>query len=212
MLLQGLLDILIIIIPTSVKFKANPKHNNMPVDPSLTATHRLDLANFFCFLNKRNLFPGSPRIFLNLKASSGVQLALILLMAGDVCTNPGPNVNFGFANVRAIKTKFDSVIDFIKINKVDIFCINETWLSPSETDSLLSEITPPTHNLHSKPRIGKRGGGVAIYIDKQLESKSLQVPHFETFEAILASVNFTKATVNFVSLYRPPFHSLSIFC
>lgn len=195
---------------------------NNELSKNLITQSRSPLFNNLSWTHVIHTSLGSRPLFTRLTFKTNnnpIYLAIILLMACDVSINPGPlgipdhckNSVMAFANVRSIKTKYDSVINLIKTKKVDIFCMNETWLTTTETDSLLTEITPPTHNLHSKPRVGKKGGGVAIFVDKKLESKCLRIPSFESFEAILVSVNFPKFTVNFVSFYRPPSTNFQFF-
>ena len=126
------------------------------------------------------------------RGSAPHYLGLILMLAGDVCTNPGPNSLFAFSNVRSIKANYNSVKNFISAKKIDIFCMNETWLSNADTQALLSEITPPEFNLFHTPRISKKGGGVGIYINKNLPTKQHSVPSLVSFEAIAVSVYFTQ--------------------
>ena len=196
--------------------------NNKPFNRNSTTQSRSPLFNNILWTHVIHTSLSSRPLFTRLlfkTDNNPIHLAIILLMAGDVSINPGPlsipdhckNSVMAFANVRSIKARYDSVIDLIKTKKVDIFCMNETWLTNTETDSLLTEITPPTHNLHSTPRVGKRGGGVGIFVGKKLESKCLRIPSFKSFEAILVSVNFLKSTVNFVSFYRPPTTNFQFF-
>ena len=107
-------------------------------------------------LNRRTEFKGSPHC-----------LGLLLMLSGDICTNPGPNPLMASANVRSIRCHYTSVLDFISIKNIDIFCASETWLTNNETSVFINEITPPKYKIIHKPRIGKRGGGVAIFANKK---------------------------------------------
>ena len=148
------------------------------------------------------------------KSCTASQFGLLILLAGDISINPGPtssNVNFGFTNVRSIKNKYASLDHYITTNNIHITGLSETWLSPSDTTSLLSEITPSNHILHSTPRSGKRGGGVGFFVHKSLEASTLKTKTYKTFEHIVMSVKLGHSFYNCVSLYKPPNISFSTF-
>ena len=151
-------------------------------------------------LNRRTEFKGSPHC-----------LGLLLMLSGDICTNPGPNPLMASANVRSIRRHYTSVLDFISIKNIDIFCASETWLTNNETSAFTNEITPPNHKIIHKPRIGKRGGGVAIFADKNLDLVSHDTPLFTSFETVMGSVTFSNTKINIVSVYRPPSSKVSVF-
>ena len=175
------------------------------VDPDLTDNNPLmanSLHRFVCRtgLNRRSYFKGSPHY-----------LGLLLVLAGDICTNPGPNSLLAFANIRSIRRQYITVTDFITTKNIDIFCMSETWLTNNETTAFMSEITPPNHKIIHKARIGKKGGGVAIFANKNLDLTSLDTPLFKSFETVMGTVNFSKTKINIVSVYRPPTSNLRVF-
>jgi hypothetical protein len=82
------------------------------------------------------------------KCNNAINLAMILLIAGDISLNLGPrsmkNTKLAFANTRSMKNKYTTINNFITSNEVDIFCVNETWLSDSDTNAMLADATKCT--------------------------------------------------------------------
>ena len=59
------------------------------------------------------------------KITKHSNIALLLLLAGDICSNPEP-LNFAFTNVKSLKSKYPSTDNFIQSNASDCFCRIET--------------------------------------------------------------------------------------
>ena len=138
-------------------------------------------------------------------------LGVLLLLAGDISINPGPDLKFAFTNIRSIRNKYTSVSNFILGKEIDVFSMNETWLSPNDTNAFLAEITPQGYRLHNAPRFGRRGGGVAYLVRKALNSHIVSTPSFTSFEHLLISTTIENKTINFLTIYRPPSSVLSKF-
>ena len=68
----------------------------------------------------------------------------------------------------------------------------------------MSEITPSGYQFFHKPRVGKRGGGVGLFLKSCVVGTLVNTPVFESFEQITINSNFGNRTINLVSLYRPP--------
>lgn len=108
---------------------------------------------------------------------------LLLLCAGDVKSNPGPNnqnannkITFCHINARSIYPKTrPGNLKLTKINEiltdefpVDILAMSETWLDHSISDIDLSACMPH-FNIYRKDRENANpnstiGGGVALFI------------------------------------------------
>lgn len=131
-------------------------------------------------------------------------LYTVLLLAGDIATNPGPDFKLSFANVRSIRNKSGSVSNFAASEKPDIFAICESWLSNNETSALLSEITPVGYTLHHLPRVRRTGGGVAVFARSHIKCCKLSTRAFGSFEHLTIQINLNNHNYNFVILYRPP--------
>ncbi len=114
-------------------------------------------------------------------------IGLLLSLSGDVHQNPGPSshsdssidtssssyidiLNSGLSimhiNIQSIKPKLD--ILEIEAQPYDVLIFTETWLSPAIScdDLLIPNFRPP----YRCDRIGRLGGGVAIYVRDGLTS------------------------------------------
>ena len=94
--------------------------------------------------------------------------------------------------------------EFVKSNNVQFVGVSETWLTPSETTSCISEISPPGFDFVHLPRTRRRGGGVGYVAHKDLKSSPFQLPSFSSFEAIGANIKTGKTSLNIITIYRPP--------
>lgn len=83
------------------------------------------------------------------------KLTMILLLSGDISENPGPVPSFrlAFTNVLSIKKRFASLELFVDSFKPDVFALNETWLTGSETENTIRSLTPKGYTFHHKPRV-----------------------------------------------------------
>ena len=85
--------------------------------------------------SKRNL---SSTPFQCRSSNSSVKLCMILLLAGDIASNPGPenaNLKLAYTNIRSIRNKHAAINNYISANNTDILALSETWLSEKDTDS-----------------------------------------------------------------------------
>ena len=90
-----------------------------------------------------------PRVKLNLG------LSLLLLLAGDVSLNPGPerpNLRLGTVNARSMRDKAPVLSDFVVSKGIDLLGITETWLTTRETPGDLAEMTPHGFSFFSDPQ------------------------------------------------------------
>jgi len=109
----------------------------------------------------------------------------LLLLAGDVHTNPGPNTNVNtvklhdtlpcyFLNARSIK-KIDGRQHKLREFKELLFTLNPSILAVSETwltkNILSTEIaTPEEFTIYRKDRIDRKGGGVLLLVEPNIKS------------------------------------------
>ena len=99
-----------------------------------------------------------------------VTVRKLLLHAGDIEVNPGPSrtdtrtdLCIIHLNARSIKNKID--LTEAEANQFDIITVSETWLSKTNTNTLinLTNFHPPIRrNRPNDPH-----GGVAIYVKKK---------------------------------------------
>ena len=137
---------------------------------------------------------------------------LLLLLSGDVSVNPGPasSIKISSTNVQSLHNKSASIQSFIRDNCVDCFLMSETWLTESDTESHLRELTPEGFRLHHETRGAwsqdprRRGGGVGCFVSERLNSSLFSSNHFSSFQYIITPVDFCKIRTNLVTIYRPP--------
>ena len=170
--------------------------------------------------------------YQTLHTKSRTKLAFLLLIAGDISTNPGPtthSLQISCANVQSIRNKVPTIEAFVHEHHTDCLLLTETWLSLDQeshaagsTGSTASRVanqcfTPEGFALCHRARSAvtlegiKSGGGVGCLVDNRFETKTIPTPVFQSFENIMVSVDFQKLKLNLVSLYRPPNKSVPQF-
>lgn len=168
---------------------------------------------YICF--NRHLLPTPP-------SRPNFALSILLLLAGDIATNPGPissflppsgiiplssnsnKVKVGLSNARSLNNKTAVLSDLIFHNNFDILGLTETWLKPDTSKYFLSDLTPKGYNLTHKPRPTKRGGGVAFMISEMIKTSSFSIPDFTSFESIAIRAEINGRQCLFICIYRPP--------
>ena len=87
-------------------------------------------------------------------------------------------------------------------NKVSALTLNETWLQKD----LLSHIKIPSYDLLSKPRLGRKGGGVGILIDQSLHYRLRDDLLIENcaLESIVIELKLDHTSLLIGLIYRPP--------
>ena len=146
-------------------------------------------------------------------------LKLIILLSGDVETNPGPdslsclpNNAHSLKTVTPIRNKFIQFQSLVNNHKPSIVAVTETWLT-SEIGN--SEILHSGYDIERRDREVSRGGGVLLAIDSSLNSRrrsDLECPdnlHNETIVCEISPSNIEKVAL--VVFYRPP-NDVSIEC
>lgn len=111
-------------------------------------------------------------------------IVYLLLMAGDIHSNPGPGPNspsdksFNIiqVNCRSISsaghndayccTKIDEIEHLTQRLKLDAVCLTETWLDATISSN---DLSIPGFTLHRRDR-NRHGGGVGIYIRDSISS------------------------------------------
>ena len=130
---------------------------------SCSLSHR-PLHNIFHGLNCNNL---KKSVYCSQSTTSNT---LLLILAGDISSNPGPNnINFATLNARSIRNKYPAVAHFVSDNQIHCLSVTETWIKPDDTQSFLKELTPPGFVLIQKPRLTGPGGGVGCLIPKSAD-------------------------------------------
>ena len=141
--------------------------------------------------------------------------SLLLALSDDISLNPGPgsrSLNGCLLNVRSIRKKSASFLEFVKDNNADLIAVTETWLRPEDTESFISSITPPGYKFTHVPRNVKKGGGVGFFIKEDLSFEQVSKNSYQAFESISIQISTEGAKdVIFHVAYRPPNLSKSQF-
>ena len=102
-------------------------------------------------------------------------------------------------------------MDWINGNHCDIVGLTETHIKPTDTESFISELTPPNYKLWHVPQKYSTGGGVGLLIRNSFMAKSLDTIEIKSFEYLMLSVCLPNHNVNVVVIYRPPASSTAVF-
>ena len=162
------------------------------IDP----TKCLQLGIGLCLLSQPGLHRNDPLKYF----------MLILLLAGDVAEDPGPqmennvkNLSICHINAQSMFNKLDLIA--VELSSYDIITVSETWLDAtiSNTDLLLPSFQPPIRLDRNR-----HGGGVAIYLKKCIpfiERTELIIPNLE---AIWVEINLCNKKVIIGNFYIHP--------
>ena len=158
-----------------------------------------------------------PRRSLSLSFSRPINfyVVLLLLLAGDVQTNPGPvlyssSLNFSCLNIRSassITTNLDKpavLQQFLSDHSIDILALTETWLTPYTLPSTLNSLTPPGYSIIHSPRPQGKGGGLALILRSHLKVSTISLPLFTSFESLCVRLTIASSSFTFLIIYRPP--------
>ena len=164
--------------PEIVHLKTKTTPQNVSISSQLT-----NLPDKLCFLwtstrdnkSRRSTNAINLRYGLQFKTNQTLlHFVLLILLAGDIATNPGPQSNdqrwlsFNAQSLRSFNKKVDGTFssnltsfqDLVDSENLDVISVTETWLNDSVSDH---EILPTHYNIIRKDRPSKkRGGGVLL--------------------------------------------------
>ena len=134
-------------------------------------------------------------------------ISILLKLAGDIESNPGPNVNeqkskdlsICHINSQSLLNKIDLIA--VELGSFDIVTVSETWLDPSIENR---DITIPNFQLPIRLDRNRIGGGVAAYFKTTvpfIEKTELFVPGVE---AVWAEVVLNKKILLVGTFYIHP--------
>ena len=115
----------------------------------------------------------------------------------------GHSLLINHLNIRSLTNKFEEFKHIITTYNNDIFCLNETFLDASVTNS---EINVDGYNILRNDR-NRHGGGVAIYIKNSCKYKLREdiTSKFHMIECIWIELQVQKSkSVLICSVYRAP--------
>ena len=85
-------------------------------------------------------------------------------------------------NAQSICNKTNGVIEFLKENKCDICCVDESWLVENDT-AKVAEIKDFGYNIKVQPRKG-RGGGICVMHKSNIDVQKCKIGKYTTFECL----------------------------
>jgi len=168
---------------------------------SIVTSYRFPVSNQITSVNKTNLvqivtsknIPAvvnsikslvRPRASVKNQNSCNTSNLLKVPKSFDDCSNT--TLSLVSLNARSVKNKATSVCDFLTSNNVDILALTKTWLGSAIDKSVIAEITPDSYDLKHISRNDRKGGGVAVIFNKNLDVKPVasknSFSHFELLE------------------------------
>ena len=139
---------------------------------------------------------------------------MIILLSGDVHTNPGPYSETGYhdirlclTNIRGLRSNFSHLNTTLKDN-YDIICINETFLDPSCPNSKLS--VPGFQEIIRNDRQGF-GGGVGVYVRNCIACKRRVDLETNALEIIALEVRSHNNKFILINVYNPNNRTLDFY-
>ena len=90
------------------------------------------------------------------------------------------------------------------VEKFDVIALTETWLNMSDKD-FETEVHIQGYNLYHKDRVGRRGGGVALYVRDSLQSYSVSsIKVDNNQESLWVEIKEGNEKLLMGLVYRPP--------
>jgi len=186
-------------------------HGSVHISGSL---HRIN----YTLLWARPLYssPYRPRVS---RAYNVVVCAALLLSAGDIELNPGPqSLQFGYININSAIKKSALLHDLISNHSIDILALSETRFTHTTPNAIKDDISPAgfsVHHVHRTPTANHpSGGGLALIHRSDIIIK----PHPlavsikpSTFELQLIRITSVKPSITVINAYRPPSLSVTQF-
>ena len=125
-------------------------------------------------------------------------------------TPPSAFFNILHHNAHSLPSKIDSY-NTLPLSSYDVISISETWLKPSLPDS---HVTMPGYKIYRKDRMGKTGGGAALYIRQTYCTNQLSFLSniITVADSIWVKISIPKRRpIILGSIYLPPSNNKSDF-
>ena len=111
------------------------------------------------------------------------------------------SLRLAYFNAQSCRQKASEINDLVVDGDFDILLMTETWLYASGDEAYITEMTPSGYLFHSFPRIGRRGGGIAI-MSALSDSISKHPLPFNPFESVELRLSHDSTSVSVIRLYR----------
>ena len=123
---------------------------------------------------------------------------------------PNSKLRCASINARSVRNKATLLNHMMIDHKLDVFCIQETWLGKTDDDAVIAELLPEGYDFRHVPRVDKNGGGVAIAYRSNIRVDILEDDSYKTFEKLEALVTVDNKSVRIISVYRSDPHGINV--
>jgi exonuclease III len=111
-------------------------------------------------------------------------------------------VKFGLVNAQSLLKKGEELEQLIAQSKLNVVAVTETWFV---NDSELNDACPKGFQALHRPRIGRGGGGVAIFCRDVIDITRNYHKNYNSFEHLDVSIAIgSSEKIRIVTIYRPP--------
>ena len=118
---------------------------------------------------------------------------------------PGGPLKAGLFNIRSMRNKLGFVIELLHEFDLDVLCLTETWLFPSDIDIIRAAL-PRSFSISHIPRMSGAGvgGGVAVIHSNVLDAKhEISNSQFSSFEFMEIRFACHGEAIHIYVIYRP---------
>ena len=110
------------------------------------------------------------------------------------------NLKIAALNINSIQNKFGDILFILNQQLADILVIGESKLDDTKDESLFQH---PSYELFRRDRFGKGGGGLMVYVKRNLQPSRVFVD--EVSEIISLIIITDKQKIGIIACYRPPY-------
>lgn len=108
-----------------------------------------------------------------------------------------------YTNARSLLNKKTELGHMKDSENPEVIIITETWLTSDVTDN---EVNLPNFTMHRTDRLGRKGGGVAIYLHKRLALRNTEALAHEsgTCELLRCRLKCQGQDIDLIAVYLSP--------
>ena len=114
-------------------------------------------------------------------------------------------VRFGLVNAHSARNKPELLHNLLLSSDLDILAVTETWLTDDEHgEADLAVACPNGYSASHVPRLGRKGGGVAVIFKDSMSILAHPRVVYSSFEHLDTAITFKAFSLRLVTIYRPP--------
>ena len=179
---------------------------------------RLTATSQFASLNTIPLAFFITRPRSRMSHTPNILLSILILLSGDIQSNPGPtpnlpSLNICIFNIRSFTNPlhYTAVSDLAQTHNIHAFSLTETWISPNTTSAQLFDAIPHGFSFISTPRPPSYsssssivGGGTGFLVRDPCKLLSSPNAVFKSFELSTVVIKLPRSNLALYNIYRPP--------